>query len=295
MTPSSLTVTAPAKINLYFAVLNKRRDGYHEVETVMQKIDLVDRLTFTFSASGFKLTCSDSRLPVDDTNLVAKAANSFFGFTGIASDVLIHLEKNIPIAAGLGGGSSDAGICLVGLNTFFKAGLNENQLLELARPLGADVPFFVSSWPAACATGIGNELRCVEPVEPCWIVLVNPGIYVSTKWAYDNFRLTRDGNPYNVLGRFKLTVDDNLSKFASLQKADTTRLFNDLEKVTIEKHPVLQEIKDQFLADGAKATLMSGSGATVFGVFEQRAHALKSKDQFSEHYSAVYLAEPVRY
>jgi len=286
MKPSSLIVSAPAKINLYFAILGKRADGYHEVETVMQKIDLIDRLSFSFSRSGLRLTCSDNKLPVDETNLVIKAANSFFEYTGIAPDVFIHLEKNIPIAAGLGGGSSDAGSCLVGLNCFFDADLNENQLLELARPLGADVPFFVSGWPTAYATGIGNELHQIEPADPCWIVLVNPGICVSTKWVYDNFTLTREGNPYRLCGRLKLT--------ASPQKADTTKLFNDLERVTINKHAVIQDIKDRLMADGAKAALMSGSGATVFGVFERLDDARKSREQFSKHYSAVFLTEPIQ-
>lgn len=294
MNSSSLTISAPAKVNLNFAILGKRADGYHEVETVMQKINLADRLRFTPSTSGLRLTCSDSNLPVDETNLIAKAANSFFVFTGIDPDVSIYLEKNIPIAAGLGGGSSDAGSCLVGLNFFFKTNLDAQHLLELARPLGADVPFFVSDWPAVFATGIGNELHYIEPADPCWLVLVNPGISVSTKWVYDNFALTRDGYPYRVCGCLKSTASDNFTRSVSPLKADTTRLFNDLEKVTLNKHRVIQEIKDQLMADGAKAALMSGSGATIFGVFEKLAVAQKSKEQFAKRYTAVFLTEPLR-
>lgn len=290
---SPITVSAPAKVNLFFAILGKRSDGYHEVETVIQKINLVDRLTFTTSTTGLQLTCSDKTLPVDGRNLVFKAAMSFFDFTEIKANVSIYLEKKIPIAAGLGGGSSDAGTCLRGLNCFFETELTDNELFKLASPLGADVPFFVSETPAFYATGIGNELFPIQSVDSCWIVLVNPGIAISTKWAYDNFTLTREGNSYNLLGCSKSLLNGSCRDAAPIKKAVMTQLFNDLEEVTLKKYKVIQDIKDDLIAEGAHSSLMSGSGATVFGVFDQFETACKCKDNFAKRYPAVFLAEPI--
>lgn len=291
MVPSALTIVAPAKINLQFAIIGKRADGYHEVQTVMQKITLADQLHFA-RASNFFLNCSDSGLPADETNIVAKAARSFFALLQEAPQASIYLEKKIPIAAGLGGGSSDAAACLIGLDQLFGTELSNDQLMDLARPLGADVPFFLADWPSTFATGIGNELLAIEPVGPCWIVLVNPGISVSTKWAYDNFTLTRDGKQYK-LGDSKISAE-GFSCFSAPSKADGTRVFNDLEAVTVKNYPVIQEIKETFLKLGASTSLMSGSGATVFGIFEQREVARKCSDYFARSYSAVFLTQPIR-
>nr|MBF0222014.1 4-(cytidine 5'-diphospho)-2-C-methyl-D-erythritol kinase [Desulfobulbaceae bacterium] len=245
------------------------------------------------STTGLQFACSDAGLPTDERNLVVKAALSFFAYTQIQPDVHIYLDKHIPVAAGLGGGSSDAGTCLRGLNSFFNMALTDSQLFELASPLGADVPFFVSETPAFYATGIGNKLCPIEPVDPCWIVLVNPGISISTKWAYDNFTLTREGNSYNLLGCSKSLFNASRQDDAPVKKAEMACLCNDLEEVTLKKYTVIQDIKDELIANGAVTSLMSGSGATVFGVFDHIETAHKCKEKFSKRYSAVFLAEPI--
>lgn len=281
-----LVCEAPAKINLYLAIKGKRADGFHDLETRMVKITLADRLHLTRRDSGITVECPDSELPIDEGNLVHRAAKSFLAALGTGG-VHIVLEKKVPIAAGLGGGSSDAAAVLRGLNTLYGSPFSAEQLADLARPLGADVPFFVHDCPAAWATGIGDEIHA-EDISLCeWIVLVNPGFAVSTKWVYENFTLTTGGNPY-ILGRDFVHGNDACAGPGNLP------LYNELEAVTIGKYPELGRIKDELLADGAHGALMSGSGPTVFGLFEDEAQAQKSVARFAQRFPRnVFLARPL--
>ena len=285
--PRELTCEAPAKINLYLAIKGKRPDGFHDLETRMVKITLADRLHLARLDSGITVLCPESDLPTGEGNLVHRAAKSFFAALGTGGGVAIVLEKKVPIAAGLGGGSSDAAAVLRGLNTLYGLPFSVGQLVELARPLGADVPFFVDDCVAAWATGIGDKIQA-EAVSPAdWIVLVNPGFPVSTKWVYENFTLTTDGNPY-ILGREFVHGKDACAGPGNLP------LYNELEAVTIRKYPELGRIKDELLADGAHGALMSGSGPTVFGLFEDEAQAQKSVARFAQRFPRnVFLARPL--
>ena len=285
--PRELTCEAPAKINLYLAIKGKRPDGFHDLETRMVKITLADRLHLALRDSGITVLCPESDLPTGEGNLVYRAAKSFFTALGTGGGVAIVLEKKVPIAAGLGGGSSDAAAVLRGLNTLYGLPFSVGQLVELARPLGADVPFFVDDCVAAWATGIGDKIQA-EAVSPAdWIVLVNPGFPVSTKWVYENFTLTTDGNPY-ILGREFVHGKDACAGPGNLP------LYNELEAVTIRKYPELGRIKDELLADGAHGALMSGSGPTVFGLFEDEAQAQKSVARFAQRFPRnVFLARPL--
>ncbi len=257
---ASLVVEAPAKVNLYLRIVGKRSDGYHDLDTVMQKLDLSDTVTLSRTEEpGIRLSCIGADLPEDDSNLVWQAAEAFLARTGLAGvcGVSILLEKRIPVAAGLGGGSSDAASVLNGLNTLFETGLSEDTLLALARQLGADVPFFVVAERAVRATGIGDRMQSWPGLVECSLLLVNPGFSVSTAWVYKNFTLTR------------VDKDSKLSDFRKNETdiAEYCPLFNDLETVTIAKYPELERIKQQMLDCGASGVLMSGSGPTVFGVF----------------------------
>jgi len=282
-----LICEAHAKINLYLAIKGKRADGFHDLETRMVKITLADRLRLTKRDSDITLECPTSDLPTGEDNLVYRAARSFFAALGTGGGVHIVLEKKVPVAAGLGGGSSDAAAVLRGLNTLYGSPFSGMALVDLARPLGADVPFFVDECSAAWATGIGDDIQA-EAVDPSgWIVLVNPGFSVSTKWVYENFTLTREGNPY-ILGRDFVHGHNEGVKLGNLP------LYNDLEAVTIGKYPELGRIKDELLADGAHGALMSGSGPTVFGLFENKAQAQKSLARFVKRYGRnVFLARPL--
>ncbi|MDH5299468.1 MAG: hypothetical protein OEV91_10660, partial [Desulfobulbaceae bacterium] len=247
---------------------------------------------------------------------------SFLLATGKTVAVDLALEKRIPVAAGLGGGSSDAAAVLTGLNRIFGRPLSEETLFDLALAIGADVPFLASDSPAVWATGVGECMREATPLSECWIVLVNPGFPVPTKWVYqtfdalasgeggtesasaphqqargahtlghgDNFALTTGGNPY-ILGREKGRTIKTEHPLAG----DRVPLRNDLEKVTIGRYHELGAIKAKLLVDGARGSLMSGSGPTVFGIFDEEQQAIKSFAFFVERYGEnVFLTKPLQ-
>jgi len=282
-----LHLQAPAKINLYLKVVGRRPDGYHELSTWMQKLKLADEVALSSGSTGIKLHCPGTDLAADESNLAHKAAVLFFRKTGLKTGVEIELVKNIPIAAGLGGGSSDAAAVLTGLNKLFSAGLSDRELMELGLSLGADVPFFVSGCDAAIATGVGEKLEEKASLKECWFVLVNPGFPVSTKWAFEsfdsaqpvNFALTSGDNPY-ILGR---EIDGSIPE----------KLFNDLESVTAARYPEVSKIKKELTDLGASGVLMSGSGPTVFGIFMDFGPATQCAINLQHVYPGrVFLTEP---
>jgi 4-diphosphocytidyl-2-C-methyl-D-erythritol kinase len=283
-----LTLKAPAKINLFLKVVGRRTDGYHDIESLMQKVELADELRFYRQEEGISLTCSNADLPEDKENLVYRAAQLFYDNLRINPVVRIRLDKKIPVAAGLGGGSSDAAAVLLGLNDLLKSDLNQEQLLDLARQLGADVPFFITPCSAAMASGIGDQLQEVTPLADIWIVLVNPGFGVSTKWVYENLPLTTKGNTFILARDRKLSED-----FFSNPLALSAEQGNDLEMVTVKRYPEIGEIKETLKNSGAAAVLMSGSGPTVFGLFEEKKLASNSVKTFTGEYGKnVFLTRP---
>jgi 4-diphosphocytidyl-2-C-methyl-D-erythritol kinase len=285
---SSLTLKAPAKINLFLKVLSRRPDGYHEIESQMQKIELFDILHLSRQGESISLSCPGTTLPEDKGNLVYRAAQAFFSAAELKAGVKIILEKNIPIAAGLGGGSSDAAAVVVGLNILFKTSLSRERLIDIAGPLGADVPFFVQESSAAVATGIGDCIQQVEPIKGFSIVLVNPGFEVSTKWVYENFPLTSSSNPY-ILARGQNVSKKNHAVAPVLYE----ELGNDLEVVTINHYSEIGNIKKELKKAGAVTSLMSGSGPTVFGLFLSEEGARRSFMQLSRKYGGnVFLTRP---
>lgn len=292
VTGASLIVSAPAKININLHILGKRSDGYHDLDTVMQKLDLMDSITIRCLGSpGIQLTCSGADLPENDTNLVWRAAYTFLRETELTEryGLAIRLEKRIPVAAGLGGGSSDAGAVLSALNRLFAADLSEQTLIRLGRSLGADVPFFVVPHPAVRATGIGDRMEPVAPLTGYSLILVNPGFSVSTAWAYQNFTLTRVDKGSNL-------CDSRENDATPVMGID---LHNDLESVTIERYPEIAEIKRFLHCHGASGALMSGSGPTVFGMFpdqtERDINSLqKCAKALSERYGhGVFVTRPL--
>ena len=284
----SLSLKAPAKINLFLKILNRRSDGYHEIESLMQKIALFDMLHLSRKGEGIFLSCPGSKVPEDRENLVYRAADAFFSATRIAPGVHIVLEKNIPVAAGLGGGSSDAAAVLVGLNKLLAADLETECLMDIGLKLGADVPFFLEDCSVALATGIGECLQKVDPIREYWILLVNPGFAVSTKWVYEKFPLTSYSNPY-ILARGQLMDGESHTISPGLFE----ELGNDLEAVTVKRYPEIGNIKNELKKAGAIAALMSGSGPTVFGLFSGKEEAQRSFVRFVEKYGDnVFLVRP---
>lgn len=275
-----ISLRAPAKVNLYLHVLGDRSDGYHEVFTRMQKIDLCDVITLEQTGEpGMRFDCDDPALSGDD-NLVLRAARLFFSAANLTGrqGLAIRLEKKIPVAAGLGGGSSDAGTLLQGLNRLHNHPLSVAELVRLAAQIGSDVPFFAVSGAAALATGRGECLAEVASLDAYWYLLINPGVAVSTKWVFDNYALTS--------GKKK-------SKLFGSQKKDRTTfspedMHNDLESITMKRYPEVAEIKDSLLRAGAEAALMSGSGPTVYGLFLRKKTDSTALYKLAEQLSAVY-------
>jgi 4-diphosphocytidyl-2-C-methyl-D-erythritol kinase len=264
----------------------------------MQKIDLVDRLTLRKIDRGISLHCTQGkngvvkaeRVPEDETNLAYRAAGAFFSEAGFEGGVEIFLEKNIPVAAGLGGGSSDAAAVIRGLNSLFPGAVSRERLLKIAGNLGADIPFFLDESPAAFACGIGDVLHPIKSLTGCCIVLVNPGFPVSTKWVYDNFALTSGDNPYTLGAGFSpKDLDCCLDMAADLAGHAVQQFFNDLERVTQEKYSEIGQCKQQLLKDCAEVALMSGSGPTIFGIFSDLQKARESFAGFKKKYSDVFF------
>jgi 4-diphosphocytidyl-2-C-methyl-D-erythritol kinase len=261
---------APAKINLFLRVLRKRTDGYHDIVSFMQKITLYDELTFLPRPAGIILKCPNSNLPVSEDNLIFRAAKAIFSHTGCKSGIEITLMKNIPIAAGLGGGSSDAATTLLALNDICKFSLKKADLMKLGTKLGADVPFFIFG-DSAFATGIGDKLKAWGNVPKLNIVLINPCCSLSTKLVYEklNLRLTKKRINYSIPRFF--AVGDIIRE-----------MHNDLETVSLRMHPELTEIKQLLLRHGAQGAMMSGSGPTVFGIFTDENTAKKAAEAISK-------------
>lgn len=255
-----MRILSPAKVNLFLKVHGKRKDGYHNVETLMTRISLYDVLYMSLTDGGIHFSCSDSTIPNDRRNIAYRAASLFLGIVRTDKGVSIHLNKKIPVASGLGGGSSDAASVLIGLNKLLGIGLSSKELMKKGAPLGADIPFFIFGH-TAIARGMGDELEEFHGLPRLWFVLVHPGFRVSTKWAYTNLKLTKRGN-------------DSISHTNEPYPDITRFLVNDLEAVTVGRHPVIREIKGVLRSKRAQGALMSGSGPTVFGLFFQKEKAL---------------------
>lgn len=250
-------------MNLLLRVVGRRRDGYHELETWMQKLDLFDDITLQMTEHpGVSLECDWPDVPVDGSNLACRAASAYLAASNRlkGSGVQIVLHKSIPAGAGLGGGSSDAGTVLQGLNRIAGMEFSEAELIDLARPLGADVPFFAVEHGAVLATGVGDVMVPVENQSNCTFILLNPGFHVSTKWVFETFALTSE-NEDSIVASFRKHDIASLS---------LKNMYNDLEPVTSGKYPEIEQMKERLIDAGAFRAMMSGSGPTVFGVFPDR-------------------------
>lgn len=282
-----MRLQAFAKINLGLDVLGKREDGYHEVRMIMQTIRMYDQLDMRKSVEpGIHLTTNKKYIPVDENNLVWRAAKLMMDTCGIMEGVSIHLHKVIPVAAGMAGGSSDAAATLVGMNRLFHCGLSKEKLMELGVQIGADVPYCVLRG-TALAEGIGEKLTVLPPMPDCWILIGKPGISVSTKYVYTTLDLNTDTVHPDIDGMKKALEDGNLYGI-------TERMGNVLQDVTIPAYPEVERIKEQMKTLGAVNAMMSGSGPTVFGIFdnEEKAQETCQKLRVSGSCQQVFLTVP---
>ena len=257
-----ISLKALAKINLGLDVLGKREDGYHEVRMVMQTIHLYDRVEIKKTRSPhIHVETNLYYLPVNEDNLVYRAAKLMKDEFQIKEGVRIVLQKFIPVAAGLAGGSSDAAAVLVGMNRIFNLGLKQNKLMELGLKIGADVPFCIMRG-TALAEGIGEKLTALPPMPKCPVLIAKPAISVSTKAVYEGLKLYDGMEHPDIDGVMEGIQQKDLKGVAS-------HMGNILETVTIPMYPVIEDIKKLMLENGALNAMMSGSGPTVFGLFDE--------------------------
>ena len=280
----TISLKALAKINLGLDVVRRREDGYHEVRMVMQTIHLYDRLEMEKTATqGIELSTNLSYLPVNENNLVYRAGKLLMDEFGITEGIKVYLNKRIPVAAGLAGGSTDAAAMLYGMNELFELGLSREQLMERGVRIGADVPYCLMRG-TALAEGIGEILTPLAPMVKCPVLIAKPAISVSTSFVYQNLKLDADTKHPDI---------DRLIR--DIRKQDLGAIAGDmgnvLESVTIPNYPVIAQIKEQMMDSGAINAMMSGSGPTVFGLFEEEETAQAAYQKMKESGLAkqVYL------
>ena len=283
---NTIKLKAYAKINLGLDVVKKRDDGYHEVRMIMQTISLYDMISISLTNnSSIRVNTNLHYLPTDENNLVYKAAALIKSEFQIARGVYINLDKKIPVAAGMAGGSSDAATTLYGLNRLFNLNLSTEELMRLALKLGADVPYCIMRG-TALSEGIGEILTQLPPFPACHVLIVKPAVSVSTRYVYENLRL--DGQTKHP------DIDGIIRHIEQKDLYGATHLFaNVLETVTEQEYPIITHIKEKMLSLGAVGSLMSGSGPTVFGIFDNLKVAQKAFYQFkvSAIGKQVYLTE----
>jgi len=281
---------SPCKVNLLLNILGKRPDGFHELETVMQPVNLFDEIHFEQGGNGIQLACDEPALPVDSKNLVHRAAANFLSTAAISEGVKIHLQKKIPLAAGLGGGSGNAATTLLALNELFDQPLSGAKLRELAASLGSDIPFFLQDKPAL-ATGRGEKIQPLDPFPALRgkaFLLIHPGFGISTPWAYQNlarFPGALNGKP----GRAQELISV-LSGSAGFQPASfkmaAAGFYNSLEAPALDKFPVLALYQEFLRENGALAALMSGSGSTTFAIVENVSSGESLAEKFKSQFGA---------
>jgi len=282
---NTVMLKALAKINLGLDVLGRRENGYHDVKMVMQTIYLYDNVTISKTEEpGIQIESNLFYLPVDENNIAYKAAKKLMDEFQIQEGVHIVLEKHIPVAAGMAGGSSNAAAVLVGMNRLFSLGLSQEELMERGVSLGADVPYCVMRG-TVLAEGIGEILTPLPPLPKCYVLIAKPSISVSTKHVYEKLDSKEIEEHPDIDGILEGLENGNLRKIAD-------SMGNVLEKVTIEEYPIIEDIKRTMKEAGALNAMMSGSGPTVFGLFEDKKAAMEARTIIKKMNIAkqVYLA-----
>jgi len=267
-----MKIHSPAKINLFLKITGKRPDGYHDLITLMCCIDLYDTISIAFNAKKISVICNNPKVPEDKTNLAHSAATLFLKSLNKQECVEICINKNIPVGAGLGGGSSNAASVLLGLNHYYGSPFSQEELMSMGQSIGADVPFFIFKKPAI-ASGIGENLEAYEGLTPYKILLIYPGFSVSTTKVYNNFNL----------GLTKIKKKHNFHLSKNQEFNIEYHLYNDLEKVTASWYPDIIAVKEALLRHGARGALMTGSGPTIFGLFSNTEKAQSANYSLSKN------------
>ena len=280
-----MLIRANAKINLSLDIVGKREDGYHLLEMVMQSIDLHDEVQLDEVEEGIVLECDKNYIPLDNRNIAYKAAELLMKTFNIKRGVSIKISKNIPVAAGLAGGSTDAAAVLKGMNELFKLDLTEEELMALGLQLGADVPFCIKGGTCLC-TGIGENIEVLEPFKDQIVLLVKPPFGVSTREAYGGFELDKIKKHVET----QKLISAMHSRDLSLMNYHMRNL---LENVILRKHPMVKNLKQNLIRLGAITSLMSGSGPTVYGLFDDLEKAKNAMVFFDKSGNEVILTKTI--
>ena len=276
-----LIMDSYGKVNLALDILYKRNDGYHEIKSIMQRISLRDRLIFEEIDHGFVIESNHSQVPKDETNLVYRAWEKLVAITGENRGIKVIIEKNIPVAAGLAGGSTNGATTLLALNELWDLKLSEDELMKISRSLGADVPFCIMG-ATALAEGIGEKLTKLKPFSGKHILLCNPGIAISTEHAYSQVEFS--DKRIDIEAMIKAIDADDLKTLAE-------NMGNTMEGPMIEEYPIIGEIKKLMLGNGALGALMSGSGSTVFGLYDDEEKMRFTEKKLLDIGDKVYLCK----
>ena len=280
-----ISLNAHAKINLSLDVLNKREDGYHNLQMIMQTIQLHDTISLHEIPSGVEIKCAAPYVPNNSSNIAYQAAEAMITKYKLDAGVSIVIDKKIPVAAGLAGGSADAAVVIKAINTLFKLGIDQNELMQIGKTIGADVPYCIMGG-TALAEGIGEKLTCLKQLGNVPIILIKPKIGVSTAWVYKSLNLDRVTQRPNTA-----------SLISALEKKDirfvAENMSNVLESVTLAKYTIIGKIKRDLMGKGALGSMMSGSGPTVFGIFDDEEKAKSAFNILKKSKHDCYLTYTV--
>ncbi|MBU5294300.1 4-(cytidine 5'-diphospho)-2-C-methyl-D-erythritol kinase [Anaerosalibacter bizertensis] len=280
-----LIIEAYGKVNLALDVIRKRNDGYHDINTIMQQIDLKDIVTIRDREKGIKIECDNPEVPVDSSNLVYTAWEKMKEKAKIDRGVHIIIEKNIPVASGLAGGSTDAAAVLKGLNKLWKLNFSTKELMDIGVSIGADVPYCIMGG-TALAEGIGEKLKILKSFSNKLILLANPGISVSTAHVYNSLRLDKIEKSPDMDMLVQAVENDDIYTLAK-------NMGNVLEQVTVEEFSQIKTIKEDMIRYGALGSLMSGSGPTVFGLFDDEKKLVKCKEYLEKKVAKVIITKTI--
>jgi 4-diphosphocytidyl-2-C-methyl-D-erythritol kinase len=280
-----MILKAYAKINISLDVVGKKEDGYHLLKMIMQSIDLYDLIQISKANEGINITCDRQYVPTDERNIAYKAAKLFIDTYKIKSGINIDIKKNIPVAAGLAGGSTNGAAVLKAMRDIFKYNISDKDLMDLGLKIGADIPYCIAGGTALCE-GIGEKIKQLKPFKEKILVLVKPNFGVSTKEVYKNFDLTKVYIHPNTEALIDAMNKEDLNLVSLNMK-------NLLENVTLRRYSILREIKDGLIKDGALGSMMSGSGPTIFGFFDDMLTAQNCFLHMKEKYEEVYITRTI--
>jgi 4-diphosphocytidyl-2-C-methyl-D-erythritol kinase len=271
-----ISLPSYAKINLYLEALRRRPDQYHDIKTIYQAIDLKDTLTLSLTRENeIKITSDSKKIPTGAANLAYQAALAVIDKTKVKNGLHIKIEKKIPVAAGLGGGSSNAASCILGLNKLLNLKLKKKEMLNIAGSIGSDVPFFILEESSALGALRGGKLKRLKKIPDFFFLLVCPELEISSQWAYSKLKLSLTKKKPGVKMCIRALRSGNIERISRT-------LYNDLESVVLSKYSEVRRIKNRLIQAGVKAVLVSGSGPCVFGIFKSREEAMSTREKLGE-------------